>query len=330
MPVSVHCPSCSKELLADDALIGKLASCPHCQSQFPVTMSATRAIGGGPAPAAVPHTTPRVATPPVTASVTASSVPLAKPLNVRTAPSLLQAAVDTAPAEAQAHPVPPTATNLYPPGHSPSPVAKPVATANPTPVATPTAKTFTTPRPAPVASASPRPSARPSREARPARFIPADASATRVELGHDGQLPVLQLEESSRADVDPQRNTQTNPWLLVAALVFSFGMSAVLLFVETDRAPTERATKRSARTALETYYLTPATQPQPYRQLLAQALQAYNKGDYATERRRYKQVLDLLHAENNDPLSGLTGQVSAANPPHDRHLEELLSTLVDD
>jgi hypothetical protein len=63
---------------------------------------------------------------------------------------------------------------------------------------------------------------------------------------------------------------------------------------------------------------------------LREALQANNKGDYATERRRYHQVLDLLHAENNDPLSGLTGQANAAKPPHDRHLEEMLSALVDD
>jgi len=137
------------------------------------------------------------------------------------------------------------------------------------------------------------------------------------------------LEEATRIDVDPQSARGSNPWLLVAALAASFGMSAVLLFVDTDRAPGEQTTKNSARGDIEFYYSRKEAEPQLYRELLRQALQAYNKEDYPTERRRYKRVLDLLHAENKDPYSGLTGQISASQPPSDRHLEELLSTLVD-
>ena len=133
-----------------------------------------------------------------------------------------------------------------------------------------------------------------------------------------------------RVDVDHQQANTSNPWLLVAALIVSFGMSGLLLFVDLDSAPTEQETKRAARSAIETYYSTTSPQPQRYRKLLREALQSNNKGDYATERRRYHQVLDLLHAENKDPLSGLTGQANAAKPPHDRHLEEMLSMLVDE
>ncbi len=140
---------------------------------------------------------------------------------------------------------------------------------------------------------------------------------------------MLQLEEAARVDTDQQQANASNPWLLAVALIVSFGMSAVLLFVDLDNGPSEVEAKRAARSEIETYYSSVSTQPQPYRKLLREALQANNRGDYATERRRYHQVLDLLHAENKDPLSGLTGQVSAEKPPHDRHLEELLSTLVD-
>ncbi|HJN08449.1 MAG TPA: hypothetical protein QF564_07135 [Pirellulaceae bacterium] len=292
MSVSVQCPTCSKELLAAAELVGKLASCPHCQAQFPITKSATRTVGETPA------------------TETATETRYPEP------------------------------ANLYPPGQSPSPSVS--ETANVASIkgqslpgtAAGKAAPQSTPPPAtrfssPAAkSARPSPS-KPSREARPARFIAADASETRVELGHDGQLPVLQLEEATRIDVDQENARTSNPWLLVAALAVSFGMSAVLLFVETDGAPAERTTKKSARRDVEMYYSRPVPQPQRYRQLLREALQAYNKEDYATERRRYKQVLDLLHAENNDRYSGLTGQVSASEPPNDRHLEELLSTLVD-
>lgn len=206
---------------------------------------------------------------------------------------------------------------MYPPGQSPRPAAPAGAS-----VPAPAAKD--------AKDARRSPSAKPLREARPARFIAADSSATRVELGHDGQLPVLQLEEAARVETGGDGARASNPWLLVAALIFSFGMSAVLLFVDTDRAPAEKTTKRSARLEIEMHYTAPAAVPQRYRKLLREALQAYNKGDYATERQRYKEVLFLLHAENKDPLTGLTGQVKAANPPNDRHLEELLSTLVDD
>jgi hypothetical protein len=193
--------------------------------------------------------------------------------------------------------------------------------------------TSSNPRPAakssaPAAKKTRRSSSKPSREARPARFIAGENAETRVELGHDGQLPVLRLDEAKGVEVDLKNARDSNPWLLVAALFFSFGMSAVLLFVDMTGAPTEQTTKKSARSDIEFYYLA-GVQPKPYQELLRKALQAYNQGYYATERLRYKDVLDLLHAENKDPYSGLTGQVSLGQPPNDRHLEELLSTLVD-
>ena len=361
MPVSVHCPTCGQELLAAAELVGKLALCPHCHTQFPITMPTAQTGSGTPATEAK-----RPEAPP---SVPASSIPVAKPLDLRTAPSMLQPERDAAtpppaPSASDAHAgdspaataqestpnSPPAsrtpqslhlAASLYPPGQSPSPSIAETANAahakgQPLPntatgKAAPSSASRPTAKSSPPAAKRARHSpSKPSREALPARFIAADASETRVELGHDGQLPILQLEEATRIDVDQQNASASNPWLLVAALAFSFGMSAVLLFVDTSGAPAERATKKSARSDIEMYYSRPVAQPQQYRRLLREALQAYNKEDYATERRRYKRVLDLLHAENKDLYSGLTGQVSAPKPPHDRHLEELLSTLVDD
>ena len=86
----------------------------------------------------------------------------------------------------------------------------------------------------------------------------------------------------------------------------------------------------AARRQLEDQYLRPSVAPARYQQLLRQALWAHNREAYDEERRLYKQVLDLLHAENKDPYNGLTGQIDARDPPNDRHLEELLATLVDD
>jgi hypothetical protein len=354
MSLSVQCPTCSNELLAADELVGKLASCPHCQTQFPITMSPARIVE-------TPGTVPRhseAASP----SVALGSIPDAKPLNLRTAPSMLRPTADAStpptsvgetdsdntPGETTqaTNPIEPPASRAQPDQHAASlypPGQVPAASESETHAA----KSSTgTNQPAPVSSqllpaSSPRPDAKsatkknsrsssgPAREARPARFIAAESSETRVELGHDGQLPVLKLEEATHIDVDDRNTRDSNPWLLVAALAFSFGMSAVLLFVDTSGTPAEQTTKTSARGDIEMYYSRPVAKPNRYRKLLREALQAYNKEDYATERKRYKLVLDLLHAENNDPYSGLTGQVSASQPPNDRHLEELLSTLVD-
>lgn len=336
MSLSVKCPTCGKELLAADELVGKLASCPHCQTQFPVTMSATRTVSGTSATA--------TRQPTAAPSVPAGTIPVAKPLNLRTAPSLLQAESD-APGPPSTTPPPPTGASQSalkhaaaphnappqtPPGPRSSPAAHPPASLYPpgqSPRPTSVENTNTT---APAAKVPRRSPSLPSREARPARFIPADVSATRVELGHDGQLPVLQLDEVTQVDAEGQNARESKPWFLAAAVAISVCMSVALFLVDADRAPAERATKQSARSEIEMYYIAPAAQSQLYSQLLAQALQANNKGDYAKERRRYKQVLDLLHAENKDPLRGLTGQVNAPGPPNDRHLEELLSTLVDD
>jgi len=61
---------------------------------------------------------------------------------------------------------------------------------------------------------------------------------------------------------------------------------------------------------------------------LAAALQAHHKGDYAQERTHYKQVLKMLREENKNAYTGVTGTVSAREPPNDEDLDSLLRTLL--
>ena len=62
---------------------------------------------------------------------------------------------------------------------------------------------------------------------------------------------------------------------------------------------------------------------QPYEVLLREAQRAHTRGDYKTECRNYRKVLDMLHAEGIFELKGVTGTRS-----RDKALEEALSVLL--
>lgn len=157
-----------------------------------------------------------------------------------------------------------------------------------------------------------------------------DQAATNVQLGADGHLPELHLQEVAKKEVEEIDTAPKKPLLVIGALVASFVMSIGLLLIDTSEKKTEPATKDAARAAVAKHYLSPPAKGElkPYQKLLREALQAHNRKDYATERRRYRQVLNLLRAENNSDTRGLTGLRSSKVEPNDKMLEDHLSNLL--
>jgi hypothetical protein len=166
------------------------------------------------------------------------------------------------------------------------------------------------------------------RAAQPARFIAGESTDTAIELGRDGQLPMLVLaagKSNAATDADGQKS---NPLLLVGVLCFSLLASLSMLLIDTTAYYAEPDSKHEARAQIESHYVKGNPLREPYQNELAAALQAHHKEDYAQERKHYKQVLKMLREENKNAYTGITGRVSAPLPPNDEHLDLLLRTLL--
>lgn len=289
MPVAVHCPTCGQELVAPDELIGQVAACPGCNAQFPISDSG---IG-------------KRAVPP----------PPPPPGQQKPAPHSLQAS-DTAPPAGAKQPSRklPSTDAYFPPGKAPA--AKPAA-AHVEPAQKPA-------RPKPQAA----PATTSARAAQPARFIAGESTDTAIELGQDGQLPMLVLSEGKSSPATEADGQKSNPLLLVGVLCFSLLASLSMLLLDTTSFRAEPDSKKEARAQIEAHYVKGNPLREPYQNNLAAALQAHHKADYAQERVQYKQVLKMLREENKNAYTGITGRVSAPLPPNDEHLDSLLRTLL--
>jgi hypothetical protein len=164
-------------------------------------------------------------------------------------------------------------------------------------------------------------------------FKTSDTAKSQVHLGADGRLPELQLAEgivTERADEEKQ---QTNPLLLLAVLIFSVGMSVLMLFYEDSSETSASQVKANAREIISQRYMN-GNPLEPYQMLLREALQANAQGKLDLERLRYRNVLDMLHSEGKSKMEGLTGLAEPAannfNAPNDRELEKQLSILLAD
>lgn len=172
-----------------------------------------------------------------------------------------------------------------------------------------------------------------NRRAEAAKFIADEAAETRVQLGADGRLPSLQFQ-SRVAEQDPQEPhaRDSNPLLLIGVLCFSITLSVILLVLEPQQGPSNVAAKDEARRAiLESYTgLDPQLMPDErrLRERLREALEAFHRDDYASERRLYREALNMLKNESNRGARGLTGPRQATMPPNDEHLEQQLATLL--
>jgi len=162
-------------------------------------------------------------------------------------------------------------------------------------------------------------------------FKTADTAKSQVHLGADGRLPELHLEEGIITEKPTEEKKQTNPLLLMAVLGFSVAMSMLMLFYEGTAETTADQAKIEARRIISEVYVN-GNPLEPHQVLLREALQANAQGKADLERRRYRNVLDMLHSEGRSKTAGLTGLAEpAANKPgaaNDRELERLLSILI--
>lgn len=328
MPIKLHCPRCAKELSAPDELLGKTVACPRCSERFPVEENGfdedhsdskyyppgTNAFppGYGPPPADGRSTTPNIST--------------------STAPSSPPPDADgvTPPPVVGPPPTIPPQSDAGPP--SPPPIAAAGAPAPPqsAPRKKPTSARFRTEE-----NEAPQP---PRRTVKSARFITAGETASHVRLGADGQLPQLQLRQGEQREKPVEEKQGLNPLVLAAVLV-SVAMSVAVLLLPTEPIGGVSPSKQAAREEIRKHYTTthspidPKSLNKPYQYYLRLALQANSEGDYATELRNYRHVMDLLHSEGKSEYRGLTGQPGNLDnplPPSDRHLEQQLSILLSD
>ncbi len=155
-----------------------------------------------------------------------------------------------------------------------------------------------------------------------ARFIKRDANATKVKLGADGQLPDLALATQEKRVETDGGSQASNPWVLISVLCISVLLSVLILVID-EPLPGQTAGKGAARQQLEVIFTSWDRTDAPaleIRDLLARALQAYNRGDDVAEEKYYRQILNLLNREDAPKYGGYSGD--------DNALKETLSELL--
>jgi len=159
-----------------------------------------------------------------------------------------------------------------------------------------------------------------------AKFVTDAQGESRVQLGEDGQLPELSLDEELTGGQSEQKAKRSNSLLLSMLLAASVAASVLLLVSEgpvggsTDRG---RATARNElRQMLESTQPKQAGQPDAsWRLLVRDALSAAARSDRAGEQRAYERLLQLLNAEDR-PATGLSGDMQ-----RDEDLRGLIARL---
>ncbi|MEE3283951.1 MAG: FHA domain-containing protein [Planctomycetota bacterium] len=159
-----------------------------------------------------------------------------------------------------------------------------------------------------------------------AKFVTDAQGESRVQLGEDGQLPELSLDEELTGGKTEQKKSGSNSLLLSLVLVVSTALSIMLLIVE---GPGIGATNRGfefARTELKKMLedTKPKTEAQPelaWRLLVRDALSAAARSDRTGEQVAYDRLLNLLNAEDRRK-SSLTGDEA-----RDQRLKEMIATL---
>src|SRR5262245_30810293 len=211
---------------------------------------------------------------------------------------------------------PPTASHAAPPvATNPAPPAQAVAVAAPP-----------APRPiaAPVPAVAPPPATVPAQPPpNTARFKTAATQDSAIAPAADGKLPTLQLADAAPAAKGGSGERGIPLWAAVMAVVASTVVSAILLLGGLEGTQTTASRRATARQKLAEHYATGSAELRPYQVLLREAQQAHTRGEFATERKKYRDVLALLRAEGRTRFEGLTG-----TPSGDQDLEEQLSILL--
>lgn len=165
---------------------------------------------------------------------------------------------------------------------------------------------------------------RPGKRKNVARFI-TDQGGPLVELGADGNLPELSLEDDPARKEKSDQPKQSNTAILYAALGLSFLASLAMLFADPDTTSNSDMTKADAREDIVRFFGAGDNDDEleRWRRLLRSARLARSSGDYKTEVRRYRQVLELLRSEDRDPHIGITGRLT-----DDEELSKLIGVII--
>ena len=163
-----------------------------------------------------------------------------------------------------------------------------------------------------------------------ARFITADSAESKLTIAADGQLPELQLQEGDKKDkTDADEQTGINPLVLFGLITLSVVMSIAMAMWDPGSEDAQaRREKDDARKVIALDYFHNLDPEQPlerYQELLRDARRAYARGDFKTERRRYREVLDLLRVERKPGEKGVTG-----SHERDRELQDQITILLKD
>jgi hypothetical protein len=164
-----------------------------------------------------------------------------------------------------------------------------------------------------------------------ARLTLDAAGEPRVQLGADGRLPELRLSEAGAIATETSGKSGVQPWLVIAAVIASTAMSALLLLWTPDHSGSPGAVQAQARFQLRNFYGKEGSELEPYQQLLRRAAVEHSQGRVREERRLYLKVLDLLNsADVLDPgnFHGLTGRQTGRGRNGDSELRGLLESLV--
>jgi hypothetical protein len=323
MAVRTQCPRCKQPLSVPNKLAGSYASCPRCQGRFWVSKDAPLDPSAGDSAGSLPAGT-----------LTLTEVPLAMPPVA--APPGRAASAPAFSGSAPAGP-PPVSTagaatlpQIPPRQYFPSvtPLA-PVAPAAAVPIPLP-----------PTDKAASTPPAAPPQARKVARLVSADAAQSSLKLAADGQLPNLQLQEGDKKDRGQGQSRSIPPVVMILAWIVSVVLTVGIVMLNGQNGSSTDATqaKKDALAKIEDlqFFGDPARgELLPYQRLLRDARQAHARGDFKTERKYYKKVLDLLHTETwgGAPAAasgtrlqkGVTG-----SREHDRELEQLILTILAD
>jgi len=189
-----------------------------------------------------------------------------------------------------------------------------------------------------------------------ARFI-TDQGGPMVELGADGHLPELALQDGPSRKLKRTKQKSSSPALLYCVLGLSMLASLSLLLVDASPTTAVAEISRSkARQELVRFFGMPEDViaqrvhemkqdrqqrwmwpsnnrpvplmghdqgPAPWQKALRTARIAHSRGDRKKEYEAYRQVLDQLNAEDHDLHFGLTGHADG-----DEELKRLVSIVI--
>lgn len=160
------------------------------------------------------------------------------------------------------------------------------------------------------------------RKRQTARFI-TDRGDTLVELGADGHLPELSLEDGPARKQKGEGKKKSGPALLYCALGLSLLSSMGLLLLDSNPPTVSEMSRSKAREEIVHFFGNDDKHLQPWQESLRAARLASSRRDYPAEVAEYRKVLNLLNSEDRDPHIGVTGHLNG-----DKELRQLIGIII--